>query len=73
MGATTIGALVGAGIDHLSGGDGDSDVEGAILGAVTANVLKVVLPIAITYAIGWGVLRALGKVRDGLGKAEQAV
>ncbi|CAN5552307.1 hypothetical protein BH09PSE4_BH09PSE4_14830 [soil metagenome] len=71
MGATTIGALVGAGIDSMSGDDGNAD--GAILGAVSANVLKIVLPIAITYAVGWGVLRALGKFRDGLASAERSI
>ena len=50
MGATTIGALIGAGIDSLSGDDGNAD--GAIIGAIAANVLKIVLPIAVTYAIG---------------------
>ena len=46
MGATTIGAMVGAAIDGMSGDDGVAD--GAVIGAVTANVLKVVLPLAIT-------------------------
>lgn len=67
MGATTVGALIGAGIDSLSGDDGDTD--GAIIGAVTANVLKVVLPVAVTYAVGWAVLRGLGELRDGLASA----
>lgn len=62
MGATTIGALVGGAIDSMSGDDGNAD--GAVIGAITANVLKVVVPIALTYAIGWTVLRALGEVKD---------
>lgn len=64
MGATTIGALIGAAIDEISGGD--DAAEGAIIGAVTANVLKVVLPLAVTYAIGWGVLRGAAELREKL-------
>ena len=64
MGTTTVGALIGAAIDDISGGD--DAAEGAIIGAVTANVLKIVLPIAVTYAIGWGVLRGLAEVREKL-------
>lgn len=63
MSATTIGALVGGAIDSWSGDD-DSSADGALIGAVTANVLKVVLPIAITYAIGWAVLRGVGELKD---------
>ena len=36
MGTTTVGALIGAGIDSMSGDDGAAD--GAIIGAITANV-----------------------------------
>lgn len=63
MGATTIGALVGGVIDSM-GGDGDSNADGAIKGAIVANVLKVVVPAAITYAVGWAVLRGLGELND---------
>ena len=64
MGATTIGALIGAAIDGISG---DDDVAGgALIGAVTANVLKIVLPLAVTYAVGWGVLRGATEVREKL-------
>ena len=66
MGATTIGALVGGVIDSM-GGDGDSNADGAIIGAVSANVLKLVVPVAITYAVGWAVLRGLAEVREQLG------
>jgi hypothetical protein len=64
MGATTIGALVGAAIDEMSGGD--DEAEGAIIGAVTANVLKVAIPVVATWAIGWLVLRGLGAAIDGV-------
>lgn len=62
MGATTIGALIGAGIDSLSGDD--SNADGAIIGAVTANVLKVMVPIAVTYAVGWAVLRGAAELKE---------
>lgn len=62
MGATTIGALIGAGIDSMSGDDGNAD--GAIIGAITANVLKVAVPMAVTYAIGWAVLRGAAELKD---------
>ena len=57
MGATTVGALVGGAIDAMSGDD--SAADGALIGAITANVLKVAIPIALTYAVGWGVLKGL--------------
>ncbi len=70
MGATTIGALIGAAIDEMSGDD--DPAEGAIIGAITANVLKVVLPLAVTYAIGWGVLRGAAELRERLLGGPQA-
>ena len=63
MSATTIGALVGGAIDSWTGDD-DSSADGALIGAVTANVLKVVVPIAVTYAVGWAVLRGVGALKD---------
>jgi hypothetical protein len=60
--ATTIGALIGGAVDSLSGDD--SVAEGAVVGAITANVLKVVLPLAVTYAVGWAVLRGAGALKD---------
>src|SRR3546814_11690540 len=62
MGATTIGAIVGAAIDGMSGDDGA--VDGAITGAVAANVLKVAVPVVATSAIAWLVLRGLGAAWD---------
>ena len=64
MGATGIGALIGGAIDSLSGDD--SPADGAVIGAVTANVLKVVAPVVVTYAVGWAVLRGLTALRGGL-------
>ncbi|KQM84749.1 hypothetical protein ASE70_04090 [Sphingomonas sp. Leaf22] len=71
MGATTIGALVGAAIDKMSGDD-DSSFDGAINGAVVANVLKIVVPMAITYAVGWAVLRGAGELKAQLFETEDA-
>ncbi len=62
MGVTTIGALIGGAIDAMSGDD--SAADGALYGAVTANVLKVVLPVAVTYVVGWGVLKRLSVLGD---------
>lgn len=62
MGATSVGALIGGAIDAMSGDD--SAADGALIGAVTANVLKVLLPIAVTYAIGWGVLKGVAVLGD---------
>ncbi|WP_333781838.1 hypothetical protein [Sphingomonas sp. CV7422] len=60
---TTTGALIGAAIDSLSGDD-DGVADGAIIGAVTANVLKVVAPLVVTYAVGWAVLRGAAELKD---------
>ena len=70
MSATTIGGLIGAAIDSM-GGDGDSNVDGAIKGAVVANVLKVVAPLAVTYFVGWAVLRGVGELKDRVFGEEQ--
>lgn len=63
MSVTTIGALVGGVIDSMSGDD-DASWDGALKGAVVANVLKLVIPAAITYAVGWAVLRGAGELKD---------
>ena len=62
MGVTSVGALIGGAVDALSGDD--SAADGAFVGAVTANVLKIVLPLAVTYAVGWGVLKGLDVAKD---------
>ena len=62
MSATTIGGLIGAAIDGMSGDDGVGD--GAVKGAIVANVLKVVVPVAVTYAVGWAVLRGATELKD---------
>jgi hypothetical protein len=45
-----VGAMVGAAIDRQ---DGDSGIKGAVIGAVTQGALKIALPIAVTFGIGW--------------------
>lgn len=67
MGATTFGALVGGAIDAMSGDD--SSADGAIVGAIAANVLKVAIPVAVTFAVGWVVLRGLERTAEGIGSA----
>ena len=61
MSATSVGALIGGAVDALSGDD--SAADGALYGAATANVLKIVLPLAVTYAVGWAVLRGAAEVK----------
>lgn len=65
MGATSVGALIGGAIDAMSGDD--SAADGALYGAITANVLKVALPIVVTYAVGWGVLKGVAVLSDRIG------
>ncbi|HSI17431.1 MAG TPA: hypothetical protein VK980_06655 [Sphingomonas sp.] len=62
MSATSVGALIGGAVDALSGDD--SAADGALVGVVTANVLKVVLPLAVTYAVGWAVLRGVAELKE---------
>ncbi|NMG22562.1 hypothetical protein DP116_25175 [Brasilonema bromeliae SPC951] len=64
MGATTLGALIGGAIDNMSGDDGVAD--GAMIGAITANVLKVAVPVIATYLVGWAVLRGIEQAADRL-------
>ncbi|MEO7689224.1 MAG: hypothetical protein ABIS51_08055 [Sphingomonas sp.] len=60
--STAIGALVGSAIDGADGDD--STANGALIGAGIVKTARVVVPIAITFAVGWLVLRGLGKVTD---------
>lgn len=47
-----LGMLVGAAIDRS---DGDSGIKGAIEGYLIEGAIKVIAPLAVTFAIGWGV------------------
>jgi hypothetical protein len=60
MSATSMGALIGGAVDAMSGDD--SAADGALVGAVTANVLKIALPLVVTYAVGWAVLRGVAEL-----------
>ncbi|MEG3146414.1 hypothetical protein U1839_17310 [Sphingomonas sp. RT2P30] len=71
MSATTVGAMIGGAIDAMSGDD--SAADGAVIGAIGANVLKVVLPLAVTYAVGWAVLRGAVELKErAFGSAKSA-
>jgi hypothetical protein len=50
--ANLMGALIGAAIDRR---DGDSGIKGAIIGSLAQGTLKILAPIAATYALGWAV------------------
>lgn len=45
-----LGALIGAAIDRQ---DGDSGIKGAIIGTVAESTIRVVAPLAATFALGW--------------------
>ena len=60
--STMLGAAIGSAIDGRDGDD--STVDGAIKGAVAATTIRAVIPLAITFATGWLVLRGIGKVKD---------
>lgn len=47
-----LGTLIGAEIDRSDGGSGTA---GAIEGYVIEGAIKVIAPLAVTFAIGWGV------------------
>ncbi len=48
-----LGMLVGAAIDR---GDGDSGLKGAIIGSIVQSTARVAMPVALTFAVGWGVI-----------------
>ncbi|AHE56839.1 hypothetical protein [Sphingomonas sanxanigenens] len=48
--ANLLGALIGAAIDRQ---DGDSGIKGAIVGSVAETVIRGVVPIVATFALGW--------------------
>jgi len=50
--ANLLGALIGAAIDRE---DGDSGIKGAIIGTVAESAIRVLAPIAATWALGWAV------------------
>ncbi|MBV9840177.1 MAG: hypothetical protein JOY99_01350 [Sphingomonadaceae bacterium] len=52
MANNLLGILVGAAIDRE---EGESGVKGALEGYFIEGALRLVAPILVTYAIGWGV------------------
>ncbi len=50
--ANLFGALIGAAIDRQ---DGDSGIKGAIVGTVAEGAIRLLVPLAATYALGWAV------------------
>ena len=53
-----LGALIGAAIDRR---DGDSGIKGAIIGTVAESAIRVVAPLAATFALGWAVQYGIRK------------
>ena len=60
--STILGATIGGAIDRASGDD--SSVDGALIGAGAAIAARTLLPIALTFAVGWVALRGLGALTD---------
>ncbi len=58
-----IGAAIGAAIDRQ---DGDSGIKGAAIGYVAQGVVKIAIPLAVTFAIGWAVQAGIRKAVDSL-------
>ncbi len=61
MANNILGMLIGAAVDRR---DGDSGIKGAVGGYMIEGALKAVIPLAITFGIGWAVQKGL---RKGLG------
>ena len=60
--STALGAIIGSAID---GSDGDdSTTDGALVGAATAMAVRAVVPVLVTYAVGWAVLKGLDAAKD---------
>ena len=59
---TIVGGLIGSAIDRRKGND--SSVDGALIGAGVVVAARVLVPVAVTFAVGWLALRGLGKVTD---------
>ncbi|WCM27595.1 hypothetical protein NDN01_01280 [Sphingomonas sp. QA11] len=60
--STIIGGLVGGAIDRRKGDD--SSLDGALIGAGVVVAARVIVPVAVTFAVGWLALRGLGKLTD---------
>ena len=60
--STALGALIGGAIDGRKGDD--SKIDGALIGAGVATAARVIVPVAVTLAVGWFALRGLGALAD---------
>lgn len=58
MANNVLGMLIGAALDRR---DGDSGAKGALEGYVVEVAIRAVIPLAITFVIGWGVQKGLRK------------
>jgi hypothetical protein len=56
--ANLLGAMIGAAIDR---GDGDSGIKGAIVGTVAEGAIRLLAPVAATWALGWAVQYGIRK------------
>lgn len=70
MSATSIGALLGAAIDGADGEDGV--VDGALFGAIAANLIKVAVPLAIVGGAGFYLWRKAGQLKAHWAGAQEA-
>ena len=52
MANNMLGILLGAAIDRE---EGESGIKGALEGYLIEGAIRVIAPIIVTYAIGWGV------------------
>ena len=59
--STAIGAMIGSAIDGASGDD--SSADGAIIGGAVALAARALVPVVVTYAVGWAVLKGLDAAR----------
>lgn len=53
-----LGALIGAAIDRQ---EGESGIKGAIIGTVAESAIRLLAPMAATYALGWAVQYGIRK------------
>jgi hypothetical protein len=60
--STALGALIGSAIDGADGDD--STADGAIIGGAVALVARALVPVVVTYAVGWAVLKGLDAAKD---------
>jgi hypothetical protein len=58
MAKNLLGVLIGTALDRR---DGDSGVKSAVEGYVVESAFKVVLPLAVPFAVGWAAQRGIPK------------